>query len=193
MRPGLADPVLDSQRIFRGVMDAMAHPGRIVPLPPPPDPPGPLVPAAAAVALTLLDYETSLWLDAASSTGPVAEYLRFHCGCPLVTSPGSAAFALLADAECLPGLDAFDAGSDEFPDRSATVIVQVAGLRAGTGHWLRGPGIDGARRLEIQGMPERFWSMCVENHARFPRGIDFILVADSRVVALPRTTLTAEA
>ena len=66
MRHGLSDPVLDSKRIFRGVLDAMAHPGRVVPLPPPPDPPAPLVPAAAAVALTLLDYETPLWLDPAA-------------------------------------------------------------------------------------------------------------------------------
>lgn len=193
MRPGLTDPVLDSQRIFRGVLDAMAHPGRIVPLPPPPDPPAPLAPAAAAVALTLLDYETPLWLDAAAGAEPVAEYLRFHCGCPLVASPGRAGFALLADAESLPPLDAFDAGSDEFPDHSATVIVQVAGFRARVGRRLRGPGIDGERRLEIQGIPERFWAMCRENSDSFPRGVDFILVADSRVVALPRTTLIAEA
>lgn len=193
MRPGLTDPVLDSQRIFRGVLDAIAHPGRIVPLPPPPDPPGPLVPAAAAVALTLLDYETPLWLDAAAGAGPVADFLRFHCGCHLVAASERAAFALLTDAEALPPLDAFDPGSDDFPDRSATVIVQVAGLRAGMGHRLRGPGIDGERRIDIQGIPERFWTMCLENHGLFPRGIDFLLVADSRVVALPRTTLVAEA
>ena len=193
MRSGLSDPVLDSQRIFRGVLDAMAHPGRIVPLPPPPDPPAPLVPAAAAVALTLLDYETPLWLDPAAGAEPVTEYLRFHCGCPLVASPGRAAFALLTNSESLPALDAFDAGSDEFPDRSTTVIVQVAGLRAGMGRRLRGPGIDGERRIEIQGIPERFWAMCLTNNGLFPRGIDFLLVVDSRVVALPRTALVAEA
>ncbi len=193
MRPGLSDPVLDAQRIFRGVLEAQAHPGRIVVVPSPPEPPAPLAPAAAAVALTLLDYETPLWLDAAAGCEPVVEYLRFHCGCPLTATPAGAAFALIADRDALPGLEAFDAGTDEFPDRSTTVIVQVSGLRAGTGRRLRGPGIDGERRLEVQGMPERFWSMCVENHDCFPRGIDFLLVADSRVVALPRTTSVGEA
>ena len=89
VRSGLADPVLDAQRIFRGVLDAMAHPGRIVFLPPPPEPPAPLVPATAAIALTLLDYETPIWLDHRARTEEVIAYLRFHCGAPLAELPRS--------------------------------------------------------------------------------------------------------
>lgn len=189
VRHGLADPVLDAQRIFRGVLDAMAHPGRIVFLPPPPEPPAPLVPATAAIALTLLDYETPIWLDHRARTEEVIAYLRFHCGAPLAELPRSAAFGLVADAADLPSLDDFDLGTDEYPDRSTTVIVQVAGLRAGIGRRLSGPGIDGERRLDIQGMSDWIWPMWVENHALFPRGVDLLLAADSRVVALPRTTL----
>jgi alpha-D-ribose 1-methylphosphonate 5-triphosphate synthase subunit PhnH len=189
VREGLADPVLDAQRIFRGVLDAMAHPGRIVFLPPPPEPPAPLVPATAAIALTLLDYETPIWLDQRARTEEVIAYLRFHCGAPLAELPRSAAFALVADAADLPSLDDFDLGSDEYPDRSTTVIVQVSGFRAGIGRRLSGPGIDGERRIDVHGMSDWIWPMWVENHALFPRGVDLLLAADSRVVALPRTTL----
>jgi alpha-D-ribose 1-methylphosphonate 5-triphosphate synthase subunit PhnH len=189
VRSGLADPVLDAQRIFRGVLDATAHPGRIVFLPPPPEPPAPLVSATAAIALTLLDYETPIWLDQRARTEEVLAYLRFHCGAPLADLPRSAAFALVADAADLPPLDDFDLGSDEYPDRSTTVIVQVSGFRAGIGRRLSGPGIDGERRLEVEGMSDWIWRMLLENHALFPRGVDLLLATDSRVVALPRTTL----
>jgi len=188
VRAGLADPVLDAQRAFRGVLDAMAHPGRIVTLPPLPEPPTPLVLATAAIALTLLDYETPLWLDTRARSEAALEYLRFHCGVPVVGLARSAAFAVVADGEDLPALDDFDLGTDEFPDRSTTVIVQVGGLRAGRGRRLTGPGIDGESRIEIQGVSEWLWPMLRENHALFPRGVDVLLTVDSRVLALPRTT-----
>jgi len=188
MRAGLADPVLDAQRTFRGVLDAMAHPGRIVTLPPLPEPPAPLLPATAVIALTLLDYETPVWLDTRARSGEALEYLRFHCGVPVVELARAAAFAVVADGEDLPALDDFDLGTDEFPDRSTTVIVQVRSFRPGHGRRLTGPGIDGESRIEVQGVSEWLWSMLRENNASFPRGVDVLLTADSRVVALPRST-----
>src|SRR5260370_25126582 len=78
MRPGLADPVLDSQRIFRGVLDAMSHPGRIVALAVDDAAPGALYPATEAVCLALVDFETPLWLDAAGRPAAVTGLTRFH-------------------------------------------------------------------------------------------------------------------
>ena len=188
MRAGLADPVLDAQRVFRGVLEAMAHPGRVVALAGTPQPPAPLGPGAAAICLTLLDYETPLWVAPAGRETHVLDYLRFHCGAPIVGDPADAAFALVPAAGELPPLEAFAQGSDEYPDRSATLIVEVAGLLEGGGRRLTGPGIDGERRLDARGVPERLWPMLQQNHARFPRGIDLLLVAGASVAALPRTT-----
>lgn len=188
MLPGLADPVLDSQRIFRSVLEAMAHPGRVVGLAGPAETPEPLHRAAAAVCLALVDLETPLWLDPLGRTPEVLDGLRFHCGCPIVEEPRQARFALIVDAGGMPPLEAFDAGTDEYPDRSATVIVQVAALAAGAGKRLAGPGIAGEGRLSVGGLPERFWTGLRENHARFPRGVDVILASPASVAALPRTT-----
>lgn len=185
---GFADPVLDSQRAFRAVLDALAHPGRVVTLDRPDAPPPPLGPASAAVCLTLLDFETPVWLDTVAATAPAREYLRFHCGVPIVEASADARFALIANPAGMPPLNAFDAGTDERPDGSATLIVQVDGLVSGTGQQLSGPGIDGEARLGVEGLPHGFWDLVRANSARFPRGIDLLLCAGGRLAALPRTT-----
>lgn len=188
MLPGLVDPVLGSQRTFRAVLDAMAHPGRVVAVADLPDTPAPLHPAALAICLTLVDMETPLWLDPTARTPPILDGLRFHCGCPIVEDPGRARFAVIVDAGRMPALSVFDAGSDEYPDRSATVLVQVRALADGAGRRLSGPGIAGEARLAVEGAPECLWDALRDNHARFPRGVDVILVAGGAIAALPRTT-----
>ncbi len=188
MLAGLADPVRDAQAVFRAVLDAMTRPGRIVDVPGPFTVPSPLDPASAAVCLALVDLDTPLWLDATCARAEVVEYLRFHCGAPLVTAPEAARFAVVADASSLGTLARFDAGTDECPERSATVIVQVDALAAGRGRRLTGPGIDGETRLDVRGVPARFWTALRENHAGFPRGVDVILSAGTTLAALPRRT-----
>jgi alpha-D-ribose 1-methylphosphonate 5-triphosphate synthase subunit PhnH len=188
MLPGFADPVLDSQRAFRALLDAMDHPGRVVDVPGSETAPDPLHPATAAVCLTLADFETPLWLDAWASTLETLAYLRFHCGCRLVDAPGQARFGLISEPGSMPRLSAFELGSDEFPERSTTLLVQVEGLTAGRGRRLTGPGIRIETRLEARGLPDAFWQDLRHNHALFPRGVDVLLTAGRQLAALPRTT-----
>jgi len=188
MLTGLADPTLDSQRIFRSILEAMAHPGRIVDVAVGLQAPPPLHPAAAAACLTLLDFDTPLWLDDAAARPDVVEWLRFHCGVPVVVWPQAARFALIAEPERMPSPDAFDLGTAEHPERSATLIVQVQTLLGGTGRRLTGPGIADEARLEVAGVPDAFWTWAATNHALFPRGVDIVLSAGRVIAALPRTT-----
>jgi len=181
--PGFADPVLDAQAGFRAVLEAMSRPGRVQRIAPPPEVPPGLSPAAAAVLLTLVDSATPLRLAAGADA---AAWVRFHCGCPLVT--GGAAFVLDPGAALLD----LDAGTEEEPERGATLILEVASLDEGTGWRLTGPGIRDSHRLRVGGAPSGFVADWMRNRARFPRGVDAILCAGTQVAALPRTVAIEE-
>lgn len=182
---GFDAPVLAAQRVFRVVLAALAEPGRVLPFAPDCEPPGGLDPAAAAIVLALADADTPLWLD--PSLGDAADYLRFHTGAPLVAAPGEALF-LLARAGNRPPLAALDAGTAEYPDRSATLILAVGALVEGEGWRLSGPGIAGARRCGADGVDGRFAEEWRANHARFPLGVDIVFAARDRIAGLPRST-----
>lgn len=186
--PGLPDPVLDSQSVFRAVLHAMSHPGSIVSVPVCLVPPPPLDPATAVTALTLTDYETPLWLDAAAATPPVSGYFRFHCGCPVTAGVEEAAFAIITNASAMPPLSVFPAGSDDFPDRSTTLIIQLPSLDQGDPWTLRGPGIADSTVFSPSGLPAAFPGWLTDNRTLFPRGIDLIFTSGASLAALPRST-----
>lgn len=189
--PGFSDPVIESQRTFRNVLRAMSHPGRLILFETSIKPPPPLYPTTAAVCLTLLDSETNLWIDR-SELGEVKEWLRFHCGCSLVDSPSQADFGLLTQGFEEYHMKQFPIGEEEFPERSATLFVQVGGFQPGIGRSLKGPGIKNEERLEIYGLPETFWKAWHQNNALYPLGVDVLFISPSGLVGLPRTTEVRE-
>jgi alpha-D-ribose 1-methylphosphonate 5-triphosphate synthase subunit PhnH len=173
-------------------MDAMARPGSIQPIAVATGAPSPLMRGAAAIALTLFDHDTPVWLDAAmSETADVTKWLKFHTGAPVIADSAICSFALIGDASALPALDRFAFGSNEYPDRSTTLVLQVASLTEGSRFELRGPGIDGSAVLRARIEPADLFERLAINAALFPRGIDVVLVADDAIVAISRTTRLA--
>lgn len=187
LRPAFPDPVLGTQRSFRVLLEAMAHPGRVVPYRSGLDVPPPLCDTSGAACLTLLDFETPLWTDLAPETEAVA-WLRFHCGCPFVGAEGSARFALVTRPGEFDDPGRFDVGDDESPERSATLIVQTRRLEPGRGVSLEGPGIQGRTRLEVSDVTEAFWLWRRKQREDYPLGVDLIFCTDGAVAALPRST-----
>jgi alpha-D-ribose 1-methylphosphonate 5-triphosphate synthase subunit PhnH len=182
-----ADPVLESQRVFRQVLQAMSRPGIQVATAAALETPAPLFASTTAIALTLFDLDTPVWLDSGASTPATRGYLGFHCGCPIVDARRDAAFAILVDPAGLGGLAEFSPGEPEFPDRSATLVVQVPAFGRGRSFTFRGPGIDGTAEIAIDGLPPGFDGAWADNHALFPEGVDLILASPGAVVGLPRS------
>lgn len=176
---GFVDAPREAAVAFRALMTAMARPGKIERLSGAAAP-APLSRAAATLLLTLIDTDTPVHLAGAADTPQVRAWLAFHTGAP-VTGPDRAMFAL-GTWEALAPLDAYAIGTPEYPDRSATLIVEMPALEP-KGVTLTGPGIRETAELSL---PDR--AAFTKNAARFPLGLDFYFTSGDRLAALPRST-----
>lgn len=176
---GFADPAINSASAFRACLTALSRPGRIEVLTGA-TPPAPLSVAAGVLALTLLDGTTPVHLAGALDCAAVRDWLTFHTGAPLVSAE-EAAFAFGRLPDLMP-LDRFAIGTPEYPDRAATLVIEVDRLEP-SGARLTGPGIKGHALLSLPATaPFR------ANHLLFPLGFDAFLTCGDRIAGLPRST-----
>lgn len=180
---GFADSPRDASRAFRALLKAMAQPGQIEPLQGAVGP-APLSPAAATLLLTLCDQTTGLFLAPSHDAPALRDWITFHIGAPFVAS-NEAMFALGTWAALGP-LERFPIGTPEYPDRSATLIVEVEVLSM-KGAALSGPGI---KKTALLSLPET--DAFRANRARFPLGFDCYFTCANRVAGLPRSTHVLE-
>lgn len=120
---------------------------------------------------------------AASGLGPGAR----------TAEPHSARFIFI---DRMPGLQALPQGTDSYPDRSATVVVEMPTL-GGDRLTLEDPGIDGVARFDATdtdggALDATFLAAWQANNGRFPGGVDLVLTCGDRLAALPRTTRVRE-
>ncbi|MCR9219214.1 MAG: phosphonate C-P lyase system protein PhnH [Alphaproteobacteria bacterium] len=184
---GFADPVLDAAACFRAILDAMAQPARPVALRRRPTPPAPLPAEAAAIALTLMDRETPLWLDPAFASPAVADYLRFQGGLRFADRLEDAAFAIAPIAAAASLIPKLAIGTAVYPDRSATAVLVADGLESGAAATLSGPGFEAPRRFAPAGADAAFWRAAEANGALFPQGVDLLIAAPGALAGLPRS------
>lgn len=185
---GFAPTTLESQSVFRVVLDAMSRPGSVGRVPGDPAAPAPLEAATAAVGLCLFDHDTRIWLGDGIACMDVYDYLKLHCSCPLIKSGLEADFALLLATDGVPALAQFGGGTDAFPERSTTLVIQVPDIDEGAPIRLVGPGIETDATLRVSGIPNYFWQERRNQQEAFPLGVDLIFTSGDRLVALPRST-----
>ncbi len=185
---GFAEPVFEAQSVFKMLMDGMARPGTIQTVAADVTAPAPLGIAAGAIGLTLCDHDTPVWLSAGLARSAIPEWLGFHTGAPLTAEKAEARFAFVEAGTMISTFGLFAAGTQEYPDRSTTVVIELADLEGGRRLALMGPGIQSVTEIAPVGLPETFLRLWTENRALFPRGIDIVLTAGKRFLCLPRTT-----
>ena len=131
--------------------------------------------------LTLADGTTPVHLAGDHDCPALRDWITFHTGAPLAGA-GQAALAV-GDWAALQPVARFAIGTADYPDRSATLIVEMPALSA-LGARLSGPGIRDHAGLSL---PEV--AAFRANRALFPQGCDFFLTCADRLAGLPRSTI----
>jgi alpha-D-ribose 1-methylphosphonate 5-triphosphate synthase subunit PhnH len=176
---GFTEAPVQSARAFREILEAMARPGTIRRVSGA-TPPAPLSIAAGVALLVLTDPTTRLHLAGSADCAAVRDWVAFHIGAPL-SAAEDADFAV-GTWEALQPVSRFKIGQPDYPDRSATLIVEVDRL-VNHGPCLTGPGIETAAWLNL---PET--AAFRANRALFPLGFDTLFTAGDRLAGLPRST-----
>lgn len=132
---------LQSADQFRLIMDAMARPGMIQEISSFGTSVGALNPAAAMVASTLCDHETPVWFDPSLATEDVIDFIRFQCGSPIAKRPEDAFFVFFGTCPDAETLNTLSRGTADYPDQSATAVIQTTTLSSDGPIRLSGPGI----------------------------------------------------
>jgi len=181
---GFGNPARDAAHAFRTAMDVLARPGSSGVLSQA-SPPAPMSAAAGTLILTLCDPETPIFLAGAYDCADVRRWIAFHTGAPFGQA-SDCTFAIGLWTDLLP-LARFPIGRADYPDRSATLIVETRGSKMRP-HKIAGPGLDGTGTISLPGT-EAF----TENAEHFPLGLDFFFTDADAVTALPRSTQIVDA
>ncbi|MEW7009259.1 phosphonate C-P lyase system protein PhnH [Lentilitoribacter sp. EG35] len=175
---GFVDAPVESAQAFRKIMNVMARPGLIEDLAVA-APPQPLSPAMGTLLLTLCDGQTSIFLAGEYDSAAVREWITFHCNAQFADA-ATCMFAIGNWSSLLP-IDQYSIGTSQYPDRSATLIVEMDELTS-HGQELSGPGIETVKHLSL---PDT--DAFQKNALLFPLGLDFYFTCGAKIAALPRT------
>lgn len=176
---GFTDAPTESAQAFRKIMNVIAKPGLIEDLATA-VPPQPLSEAMGTLLLTLCDAQTPIFLTGKYDSPAVREWITFHCNAPF-SDAANCMFAVGDWSSLLP-LDQYPVGTSEYPDRSATLVVEMDELIS-QGQELSGPGIKTIKQLSLPSL-----DAFQRNALLFPLGLDFYFSCGEKIAALPRTT-----
>lgn len=182
--------VIDSQRIFRKILDGLSRPGKIVALDTAFDYRTNLLNETMAVLLTLLDSEVTFHLvgNDAHATAEI-EIRTLARTAPIAEADYIIVPSLFNAAEAF---EKAKIGTLLDPNQSATIIIETQQLSNDTAYTLTGPGIKDSRTVTI---PSANQWLAARNEAvnEFPLGVDcFFIDQAGSCLGLPRTTKIEE-
>ena len=177
------DPVFDSQKVFRLILEATSNPTRVVHIKESADKLFGSCPAFLAVAMTLLDNETSFSVRGDDSLPDEIASLTLARR----EKTESADFLFVCDPDDLKiVIETAKCGTLADPHKSATIIIQNDG-EPSCRLTLSGPGIDGQATVRVSQMVKDTIVLRSAQSYEYPQGVDLIFVSGAReLFAIPR-------
>ena len=174
------------QQNYRAVLDAMSRPGRYQTLSIDRGDDDHNEPALIALLASLLDQTVSL-----ADPDKLISQEHMLLLQAQFDQPEQADFILCRGTE-RPNFQP-KLGTLPSPEHSATIVILLEKIARSNEHCeltlqIQGPGIDGIELSGITGLNEQWLSARAQWVSNFPLGVDLILVDDSGLVALPRTS-----
>lgn len=181
------DFVLDCQAVYRKLLEAFANPGRPVDiadcaakLPAP-------LGAHLAVAITLVDNETTCCVIGNDELSGVVRELTGGRSETMEKSSFVFVQPRCDNGQIASILAAVPAGTMVEPHTSCTVFVRVAGFCGEPGCTISGPGIAGTLCAPIGLYAEKWLNTRHGLELEYPCGIDLAFITDDgRILAVPR-------
>ncbi len=156
---------------FEALLNGMARPGSVQPLP---------EPGFSPVIAALIDRECVVHAADPLVTGRLMETGA------RIGAPEEADYLFCAADEAEGLLDVSRTGSDHDPDDGATLIVSTT-FGPGTGLRLTGPGIETHTAVSVGGPEAGFWHKRTRT-IHYPKGVDLVLIEGTSLVGIPRSS-----
>ncbi|WP_440765514.1 phosphonate C-P lyase system protein PhnH [Natronorubrum sp. DTA7] len=174
MRALCLDPVADTRRTYRALVDAMSRPGSLESVS--------ATPADRAVLATLVDEEVTVrTADDSLGDALAAEGRRRE-------APIDSARVIHSTGSTEGAIREAPRGTLKEPSLGATVVYRLEELGDGAATTVRleGPGVRGSRTLGV-GLPAAELEAIGDAQADYPRGVDVVLTTTDRLACLPRS------
>ena len=179
------DTVYDSQKVYRGILEAVSNPTRVVNIKESADKLFGSCPEFLAVAMTLLDNETGFAVTGMDSlTNEIVSLTLARR-----EEPESADFLFVCDpGDLKTAIEKVKCGTLSDPHKSATIIIRnndATNCRL----TLSGPGINGKTVIQTTQTVKTAIELRDAQKYEYPQGIDMVFVSSNgELLAIPRLT-----
>ena len=167
------------QQIFRALLKSFSYPGELLTSEQDED-------NLIALLAALLDSHSSI----CDVSGTISAVDKMRLDCPEVTLQEARFVVALAEK---PAISSPCLGKLERPELGATIILKLSQLGSGKQTFnLEGPGVNGSRKLKLEGFNQSWLTARQRWNSSFPLGVDMILVTSEQFCAWPRTLKVTE-